>query len=115
MGEPVKILDLAKNFIKLSGFKPNEEIAITFTGLRPGEKLYEELLMQEEGLVKTACEKIFVARPLDLSFYTLQNQLERLRNSLNDRALLKAMVKDLVPTYIDENTLSENSKSAITR
>src|SRR5699024_6110631 len=60
MGEPVKIVDLARNLIRLSGFKPDEDIKIEFTGLRPGEKLYEELLMAEEGLRKTENQRIFI-------------------------------------------------------
>ena len=63
MGEPVKIYDLAENLIKLSGFEPNKDIKIEVTGLRPGEKLYEELLMDEEGLKNTAHEKIFIGKP----------------------------------------------------
>ncbi len=64
MGEPVKIMDLAMNVIKLSGFIPNEDIDIEITGLRPGEKLYEELLLDEEGIEKTAHDKIYVGHPL---------------------------------------------------
>lgn len=63
MGEPVKIYDLAKKLIKLSGFTSNKEIKIEITGLRPGEKLYEELLMDEEGLKGTAHKKIFIGKP----------------------------------------------------
>ena len=64
MGEPVKILDLATNLIKLSGYKPGEDIEIKFTGLRPGEKMYEELLMNEEGLKETANKMIFIGKPI---------------------------------------------------
>lgn len=64
MGEPVKIIDLARSLITLSGFEPNVDIKIEFIGLRPGEKLYEELLMAEEGITDTRHEKIFVAKPL---------------------------------------------------
>lgn len=63
MGEPVKIVDLATNLIKLSGYKPGEDIEIKFTGLRPGEKMYEELLMNEEGLKKTANKMIYIGNP----------------------------------------------------
>ena len=67
MGSPVKIDTLARNLIKLSGFKPDEDIEIKYTGLRPGEKLYEEKLMAEEGMKTTASEKIFIGCPLDFS------------------------------------------------
>ncbi len=67
MGEPVKIVDLAKNLIKLSGFEPDVDICIEFTGLRPGEKLYEELLMSEEGLTDTSHEKIFIGKPISIN------------------------------------------------
>ena len=66
MGEPVKILTLAENLIRLSGFKPYEDIPIEFTGLRPGEKLYEEILLNEEGMKKTANKKIFIGKPIEL-------------------------------------------------
>ena len=66
MGQPVHIRDLAENLIRLSGFRPNEDIKIEYTGLRPGEKLYEELLMDEEGMKETPYEKIFIGRPIDI-------------------------------------------------
>ncbi|MDD4296924.1 MAG: nucleoside-diphosphate sugar epimerase/dehydratase, partial [Ruminiclostridium sp.] len=76
MGEPVKIMDLAKNLIRLSGFEPYEDIDIEITGLRPGEKLYEELLMNEEGLKATRHNKIFVAQPLHTDYELLKRELE---------------------------------------
>ncbi len=99
MGEPVKIMDLAKNFIKLSGLELGKDIDINVTGLRPGEKLYEELLLNEEGLQTTACEKIHIGQPLNLSFESLLPKLEVLKESLYDEDTLKAAIKDIVPTY----------------
>ncbi|WP_069999293.1 polysaccharide biosynthesis protein [Cellulosilyticum sp. I15G10I2] len=110
MGEPVKILDLAKNFIKLSGLSVGKDIEIKITGLRPGEKLYEELLMDEEGLQKTGCDKIFVAHPLDLSFEELNKQLDLLLHSIYDKETLKACIGSIVPTYKMPLASTEKSK-----
>ena len=102
MGEPVKIMDLAKNLIRLSGFEPNEDIDIEITGLRPGEKLYEELLMNEEGLKATRHNKIFVAQPLHTDYELLKRELEILNQKVYktcDHTEIKEYVKVLVPTY----------------
>lgn len=82
MGEPVKILDLAKNLIKLSGYNETQ-IPIVFTGLRPGEKLYEELLMEEEGLSKTDNKLIFVTRPMTFSDETIEKYMNILKESID--------------------------------
>lgn len=102
MGEPVKILDLAKNLIRLSGFEPDVDIKIVFTGLRPGEKLYEELLMFEEGLLDTKHKKIFIGRPIDFDKNDLQKYLIELRNIVleEDDELMEQAMKNLVPTFI---------------
>ena len=102
MGEPVKILDLAKNLIRLSGFEPDVDIKIVFTGLRPGEKLYEELLMSEEGLLDTKHKKIFIGRPIDFDKNDLQKYLIELRNIVleEDYELMEQAMKNLVPTFI---------------
>lgn len=100
MGEPVKIYDLAKKMISLSGLKPDIDIEIKFTGLRPGEKLYEELLMNEEGLQKTSHSKIFVGKPIDISLNELNGNLKILSGVLdksNDE--IKETLKTIVPTY----------------
>ena len=80
MGEPVKIYDLAESLIKLSGLTPNEDIKIEFTGLRPGEKLYEELLMNEEGLDQTEHNKIFIAPPSDITVNDVEEKSSLLKN-----------------------------------
>lgn len=100
MGKPVKIYDLAQDLIRLSGLVPHKDIKIEVTGLRPGEKLYEELLMAEEGLEKTAHEKIFIGKPREFNINTLRKDLERLRLGLSEEEKLKDIVAELVPTYI---------------
>ena len=101
MGEPVKILDLAENLIRLSGYVPYEDIQIEFTGLRPGEKLYEELLMGEEGLQDTPNKLIHIGRPIEFNQENFKAQLNRLREMAEqDSENIKDMVREMVPTYI---------------
>ncbi len=100
MGEPMKILDLAKNMIKLSGYRVDEDIRIEFTGLRPGEKMYEELLMQEEGLKETANRMIYIGRPIEYDDELFERQLERLQEaSVNESQDIRALVREIVPSY----------------
>ncbi len=100
MGEPVKILDLAKNLIRLSGYKVGEDIEIEFTGLRPGEKLYEELLMEEEGLQDTANSMIHIGKPIELDEMTFFKQLKELKEeSKNESSDIRYRIKEIVPTY----------------
>lgn len=100
MGEPVKILDLAKNLIKLSGLVPDEDIKIEFTGLRPGEKLYEELLMDEEGLRSTENSMIHIGKPIELDEEKLFGQLESLKKIIDDEPdEIRKMIQEIVPTY----------------
>ena len=100
MGEPVKIVDLARNLILLSGHKPDEEIKIEFTGLRPGEKLYEEMLMDEEGLQDTANKMIHIGKPIDIDEEKFMDQLAMLRDYVVDEPSdIRRVVKEIVPTY----------------
>lgn len=100
MGEPVKIADLAKNLIKLSGYRVGEDIEIKYTGLRPGEKMYEELLMSEEGLKKTANKMIFIGKPIDFDAELFEQQLKRLgEEAKSEEADIRKLVKEIVPTY----------------
>ena len=116
MGQPVKIYDLAESLIKLSGFVPNEDIEIKVTGLRPGEKLYEELLMGEEGLEKTAHNKIFVAEPLDITMKDVENKLAKFNEILNieeDKVKLKdvkEIMKEVVPTYKEPEEVNKRKE-----
>jgi len=101
MGEPVRILDLATNLIRLSGLVPNEDIKIEFIGLRPGEKLYEELLMDEEGLMETENKLIHIGLPIELDedeFYKNLKLLQDIVELENDG--VRELVQKLVPTYV---------------
>lgn len=101
MGRPVKIMDLARNLIRLSGFVPNKDIAIKVTGIRPGEKLYEEVLTDEEGVTATNHEKICVARPVDIDHAALADTLDRLEMlaQRGDPHQLREALREAVPTY----------------
>ena len=101
MGEPVKIYELAENLIKLSGFEPHKDIKIEVTGLRPGEKLYEELLMNEEGLTETKHQKIFIGRPGEFEFNDIERKIDELLNfAINgNEEVLREKLKEYVPTY----------------
>jgi len=100
MGEPVKIYDLAINMIKLSGLEPFIDIDVKVTGLRPGEKLYEERLMDEEGLNKTQNEKISIGKPLEIDSEILYKKIEELLiEAKGETEKMKELVHDLVPTY----------------
>ena len=101
MGKPVKILDLAENLIRLSGYEPYVDIPIEFTGLRPGEKLYEELLMGEEGLQDTPNQLIHIGKPIEFDKDRLAEQLDILYEVANhdENGKIRDMVKELVPTY----------------
>lgn len=100
MGEPVKILDLAKNLIRLSGYKVDEDIKIEFTGLRPGEKLYEEMLMDEEGLQDTANKMIHIGKPIEFDEMKFFGQLHALKEAANNEAEdVRQRVQEIVPTY----------------
>ncbi len=101
MGEPVKILDLAKNLIRLSGYKVDEDIRIEFTGLRPGEKLYEEMLMREEGLTDTANKLIHIGRPIEFDETLFYVQLNNLKHAVeNECEDVRSLIQEIVPTYV---------------
>ena len=100
MGEPVKIDDLARNLIKLSGYVPDEDIKIEYTGLRPGEKLYEEMLMDEEGLTETENNMIHIGKPIEFDESTFFDKLEKLYEEVySEVPNIKEIVSELVPTY----------------
>lgn len=109
MGEPVRILDLAKNLIRLSGYKLDEDIKIVFTGLRPGEKLYEELLMNEEGMTDTANKLIHIGKPIEIDELTFFRQLRDLKAAANhEDSRIKDIVKEIVPTYVPQEDAQEH-------
>ena len=100
MGEPVKILDLARNLIQLSGYKVNEDIKIEFTGLRPGEKMYEELLLNEEGLQETANKMIYIGKPIMYDWDVFERQLKELYEACrSESGDIRKKVQEIVPAY----------------
>lgn len=104
MGEPVRILDLAINLIKLSGFEPYKDIMITFTGLRPGEKLYEEILMDEEGMKETDNRLIHIGKPIQMDeshFFSELEELMELAKEEGEREDILKKLKEIVPTYAE--------------
>ncbi|PKM68168.1 MAG: nucleoside-diphosphate sugar epimerase [Firmicutes bacterium HGW-Firmicutes-2] len=115
MGEPVKIYDLAYDIIKLSGFKPNEDIMIEITGLRPGEKLYEELLMADEELQSTECDKIYIGQPAELEYQVLKKSIDLLANLVNNGSNndVRELVKYIVPTYKDNKLVNSEKMHAV--
>ncbi|MBE6694816.1 MAG: polysaccharide biosynthesis protein [Ruminococcaceae bacterium] len=107
MGEPVRIYDLAVNLIRLSGLKPGVDIDIECTGLRPGEKLYEERLMAEEGLQKTANDLISIGKPLDIDEEFLNKKLDELYSAAySETDRMKELIAELVPTYKIDTSLN---------
>ena len=117
MGEPVKIYDLAVSLIKLSGLEPNVDIEIKITGLRPGEKLYEELLMSEEGLTKTSHDKIFIGQPSSITYEQLLIKLEKLKEIIQDESIsigkIKSTMKQVGPTYKEPEEVNKKMKENI--
>ena len=110
MGEPVKIRVLAENLIRLSGFKPYEDIKIEYTGLRPGEKLYEELLLNEEGITKTDNKKIYIGRPIEFDNEMFLDHLSTLYYAAqkNSKDEVEKLVADIVPTF--HHATNENAE-----
>ena len=101
MGDPVKITTLAENLIRMYGKVPYKDVEIRFTGLRPGEKLFEELLMDEEGLKSTANKKIFIGNQIDINEQQLLSKLDALKTYAenNDSDKTVDMLADIVPTF----------------
>ena len=107
MGEPVKIVDLAKGLIQLSGLELGKDIEIEFTGLRPGEKMYEELLMDEENTLPTKMRSIMISTGKEVSFEAVDEKLEMLHRAMDeDDETALHILEDAVPTYTITKNLS---------
>jgi len=116
MGQPVAIADLAKKMIRLYGLIPNIDVNITYSGLRPGEKLYEELLNDEENTTQTYHDKILIAKVRDVSYYLVYQstiELENILNTTNDEMQLVSKMKELVPEYISNNSIYEKLDASV--
>jgi FlaA1/EpsC-like NDP-sugar epimerase len=116
MGKPVAIADLAKKMIRLYGLIPNIDVNITYSGLRPGEKLYEELLNDAENTTQTYHEKILIAQVREVSFELVKQntlELETILSTTNDEMLLVGKMKELVPEYISNNSIYQQLDSKV--
>ncbi|MBU5679474.1 polysaccharide biosynthesis protein [Blautia sp. MSJ-9] len=113
MGEPVRIDDMARNLIRMSGLRPDIDIKIEYTGLRPGEKIYEELLMAEEGMQSTENKLIHIGKPIEMNDEWFKQKLIQLDEaSYRETDEIKEMVAEIVPTYHYENVCHEKEKSS---
>jgi FlaA1/EpsC-like NDP-sugar epimerase len=115
MGQPVTIADLAKKMIRLYGYIPNIDIDITYSGLRPGEKLYEELLNDAENTLNTYHEKIMIAKVREVALQDIEvkfNHFRTLVNSSDNENELVALMKALVPEFISNNSVFEQLDSS---
>ena len=110
MGKPVKIVDLARKIIKLAGKEPDVDIKIVFSGLRPGEKLYEELLNDSENVMPTYHDKILIAKVQEYNFEYVCAKIDRLIASAKQHYMLETvgLMKDLVPEFVSTNALYES-------
>ena len=116
MGQPVAISDLAKKMIRLYGLIPNIDINITYSGLRPGEKLYEELLNDAENTTQTYHDKILIAKVRDVSFELVKQstfELEHILSTSNDEMQLVSKMKELVPEYVSNNSIYEKLDATV--
>lgn len=109
MGQPVKIYDLAHDLIKLSGFEPEKDIKVAVTGLRPGEKLYEELLLDEEGITNTLHDKIFIGKPIDVEHDDVAKKISILRQTieLGESELVVEELRKFIPTFKTNNEIND--------
>ena len=116
MGDSVKIVDLAKNLIRLSGLKPDEDIKIEYTGLRPGEKLYEEKLMDEEGLTKTDNGLIYIAKPVEFDADEFLRKLpDLMKVAYENTEAIRLMVEEMVTTFKPSQGLTEGQRDEYRR